>query len=296
MRNQGQFKVWSFVSLVHFRSVLHFLKRWKAASASVAFIHQVHSIRCWWHTRVSSRIGFSQWIHSFVWDLMGVYQDTIYWAVSAWWTCLCTRRFTLTALNPNTLLASKGASVGRTAGGNHSCLHQISQWRCESNRDISSNAKRKKLWIWHEWWRRILCGLGVSVQHFMAIHQSNKWDISTLNRVLHQPGIKSLHALDLAPNRSGACVKHVHVCLVWPKASGRKTFIVWPSTGENILAELQWLFEVCCVSFTVSPLNPTKWSSHRCRDVYMCEFDQVWRGHLELDTAKDDIKWQQISD
>lgn len=60
----------------------------------------------------------------------------------------------------------------------------------------------------------------------MAIHQSNKWDISTLNQSLHQLGIRFTRALNPAPpagtentNRSGlplVCV-HVRVCLVWTK-------------------------------------------------------------------------------
>lgn len=68
-------------------------------------------------------------------------------------------------------------------------------WRCESYRDISSNVK---LWIWCRRWRSILCGL-MSVQNFTAIHQSKKWDILTLNQVLHQPGIRFTRALNLAP-------------------------------------------------------------------------------------------------
>lgn len=145
MHNQGQFKVSSFVSLVHFRSVLNFLKRWKAASASVAFIHQVHSIRCWWHTRVSSRTGspsgsthlFETWevcIKIQVTEPSPLDEHVCVHDASHW------RRWTR-----NIPLASKGASFGRTAGGNHSCLHQISQWRCESDRDISSNAKKNKI-------------------------------------------------------------------------------------------------------------------------------------------------------
>lgn len=69
-------------------------------------------------------------------------------------------------------------------------MHVCSKFHSDGVRAIKIFHQMQKLWLWHRLRRRILCGLSVSVQHFMAIHQSNKWDILTLNQVLHQPGIK----------------------------------------------------------------------------------------------------------
>lgn len=82
----------------------------------------------------------------------------------------------------------------------------------------------------------------------MAIHQSNKWDIATLNQVLDQLGIRFTRALNLAPpagpentNSSGLNLS-VHVCaceccLVWTKTL--RNFYRVAIQAENILAELQ---------------------------------------------------------
>lgn len=216
----------------------------------------------------------SQWVHSFVRDLIGVNQVGTYWPVFIWWTCLCTRRYTRTELNPQHCVGSECGQNGR--------------WEPF----MSAPDFTVKVWQLSRYFIRCkVCGSGADDEGELSVDSACQCNISwPFIRVIN--GIYRCWTKCYTSRASSSRTYWtwhqtglVHVCSMCmfvsfgPKL--RKTFSVWPSTCENILAELLGLFEVCCVSSTKCPHDVKPCGPHRGTETCTCVFDEVWRGRLE---------------